>query len=242
MKSLFFSCFILFAWFICSEAGCGIYKATDGSSYNLNPLTTAKGYQGGEAGTQYTYFWNFCQDVNVSCLFPTPAAQVLGTTCISVGYLANTIISDNPSNPKAGFQVQYTNTQDNKCQQNTVNRVTNIIVDCDQSVEASFVDITEPGGNGGCLYQIRMKSKYACPIKGGIAGEVSGLSGGSIFLIIVLIAAVLYLSIGSIVMWKVKGHSGIEVIPNIEFWKDLPGLIKDGVLLIRSKFTGYQAI
>ena len=41
-----------------------------------------------------------------------------------------------------------------------------------------------------------------------------------------IIAFIAYLVIGGLVMYFAKGARGIEVIPNITFWKDLPFLLK----------------
>jgi len=55
--------------------------------------------------------------------------------------------------------------------------------------------------------------------------------------ITVLIIAVLYLIIGAAVQFKVKGARGLELIPNLEFWKDLPFLMKDGCVYTFRKLT-----
>jgi hypothetical protein len=83
-----------------------------------------------------------------------------------------------------------------------------------------------------CKYVFTFKSMYACESSGGGGGL-----GGWIFVIIVLVGFVLFLVVGSIYKWKVKGASGSDVIPLIDFWKDLPGLIKDGCLFAWAKLT-----
>jgi len=210
---------------------CGSYTASDGSKYNLNDLTKTSDYTGTEEGQpSWSYSWNFCQVISVGTCFPAPmVAQISGTgTCISLGYGVPKI-AQHPDGPKKGVMLTYTNTQDNQC--GTTNRVSNVIVGCSQA-ETTLVKITEPGS---CVYDFTMTSKYACPIGGSGPG---GLSGGSIFLIIFFVSAVLYFAIGSIVMWKVKGASGIEILPNSAFWVGLPGLLKDGVLFLKGKVTG----
>jgi len=59
-----------------------------------------------------------------------------------------------------------------------------------------------------------------------------GIGGGWIFVIIVLVTTFVYCLGGIIFKSKRKGTSGTESIPNIDFWRGLPGLVKDGV-----KFT-----
>ena len=36
----------------------------------------------------------------------------------------------------------------------------------------------------------------------------------------------LYIAIGMVCMYKLKGQTGVEAVPNIQFWRDLPGLLK----------------
>jgi len=67
-----------------------------------------------------------------------------------------------------------------------------------------------------------------------------GLSGGWIFVIIVLCGFTVYFAAG--IAWNVKnGKRGAEAIPNIEFWTDLPGLAKDGCKWVVSKLSGNRA-
>jgi len=223
---------------------CPEFTATNGAKYaNLAILSRGVDYSGSETGTSYTYNWNFCKNLaSTTCLNPTPTTQVSTTgTCTPLGYLATMQIKDHPKGPNEGVQITYINNLDNKCNGNTINRVTNIIATCDTSLDYTFTGITEPDV---CVYQISVKSKNACPTKKGSGGGGGdgGLSGGSVFLIILLCVVVLYLAVGSLVMWKVKGHSGVEVIPNYEFWKDVPVLVKDGFNFVRFKVTGYSSV
>ena len=62
----------------------------------------------------------------------------------------------------------------------------------------------------------------------------SGLSVGTIFLIIILALVVLYFVIGIPICYFVLHKRGVEIIPFVSFWKELPGLVKDGFLFIIS--------
>ena len=73
----------------------------------------------------------------------------------------------------------------------------------------------------------------------------SGLSVGSILLIIILALVVLYFVIGIPVCYFVLHKRGIEIIPFVSFWKELPALVKDGVFFIISpcyKPAEYQSM
>ena len=39
-------------------------------------------------------------------------------------------------------------------------------------------------------------------------------------------------------MYKVKEARGVEMVPNVEFWRDLPHLIKDGCGFTYNKIMG----
>jgi len=49
---------------------------------------------------------------------------------------------------------------------------------------------------------------------------------------------VLYLGIGCAYNFKAKGARGVEMIPNIDFWRGLPSLIGDGLRFTRDKILG----
>lgn len=65
----------------------------------------------------------------------------------------------------------------------------------------------------------------------------SGLSGGSVFLIIFFVSLFVYFAAG-IGYNYYKGAQGAELIPQVEFWKDLPFLVKDGVMFCVGLCTG----
>lgn len=66
-----------------------------------------------------------------------------------------------------------------------------------------------------------------------------GLSLGSIICIIILVGIILYLAVG-FGLYKKAGGTGISasIIPNLDFWKALPGLVKDGVEFTVMKIKG----
>jgi len=64
------------------------------------------------------------------------------------------------------------------------------------------------------------------------------LSGGSILLILLLVVAVVYITAG--LLWnKFKAQkNGVELVPNLDFWTSLPGLVKDGIMFPINKIRG----
>ena len=77
----------------------------------------------------------------------------------------------------------------------------------------------------GCTYLIHFKTAYACleapPPPGG-----GGIGGGWVFFIIYTVGFTLYFVIGIIFKSQRMGATGVERIPNIDFWRDLPSLVK----------------
>jgi len=49
---------------------------------------------------------------------------------------------------------------------------------------------------------------------------------------------ILYFIVGAVVNKFVRHKEGIEIIPNVEFWMALPGLVKDGHLYVYRKLRG----
>jgi len=91
-----------------------------------------------------------------------------------------------------------------------------------------LVNASELGIKGSCLYGMQFQSSKLC---GG------GFDIGWIFVILVVSLAFIYLVVGSIFNWRTKGASGIQMIPNHEFWMELPGLLKDGFSFLLQKIT-----
>jgi len=84
------------------------------------------------------------------------------------------------------------------------------------------------------FYNFKWVSQYACPTNH--AGNQ--VSGGFIFLLVVLFCMIAYI-VGGIIFNKFKRQAhGLELIPNVEFWTSLPGLIKDGVMFIVNSVRG----
>jgi hypothetical protein len=53
------------------------------------------------------------------------------------------------------------------------------------------------------------------------------MSGGSVFLIVFFVLLSVYI-LGGVLMNYRAGKQGIELLPNLEFWRGIPSLIVDG--------------
>jgi len=239
---------VLLSSFPLSRAGCGTYTASDKkSTYHLDGLTKPDGdYSGTEtppgSDITYLYYWNFCQPIkSISvCANPTDATVIQTAStgdCYVTGYLPTKVVSDHPSGAKTGVRITYSNNQ-LTCLNGAV-RTSYFDIGCDPSVEYVLSGVNELGT---CQYQFSIRSKHGCPVAasdgGDKDGDVDGLSPGSVFLIVFFIGLALYFALGAVVKWKVYSSTGVEMIPNTDFWTSLPGLIRDGCIFVKNKATG----
>jgi len=95
------------------------------------------------------------------------------------------------------------------------------------------------------FYNFQWVTSYACPTNRPPPGTSKRLTGGDIILILLLCLVFVYLVAG-ITFNKVKKQAtGKDLIPNVEFWFSLPGLVKDGVMFIVNSTCrrgGYQTV
>jgi len=81
---------------------------------------------------------------------------------------------------------------------------------------------------------------YSIEIKSpGGAGSGGGLSGGTVFIIIVLVGAVVYVAVGCFYNKFKKGTTGVkESCPQGDFWCDLPSNFIEGFRFTKRKLCG----
>jgi len=124
-------------------------------------------------------------------------------------------------------------------------RTTDIEFICDPSGSEGVFTPAENAETPTHDYHLQWTTKFACPTSdgdgdGGDGGDGGGskLSGGWIFIIILIGSAFIYLVAGVAVKKFVFHAEGIELIPNAMFWIALPGLVKDGNLFVIHKILG----
>jgi hypothetical protein len=120
----------------------------------------------------------------------------------------------------------------------TTPRQVDIVINCDPTATALTFNNFEAASPTDppppyYLYTLTLHSSTLC--KGGVTG---GLSGGTYFVIILLVGSLLYVGIGISVNRFHFQKEGVELIPNVEFWKEIPGYISDGVLFTKEKIMG----
>lgn len=75
------------------------------------------------------------------------------------------------------------------------------------------------------LQDLILFTQYACPII-----EESGMSTGTMLLIVFFFLTVFYFVFGAVLLHFIRGAQGIEMIPNLQFWKGLPYLVRVNLL------------
>eukprot|EP01156_Anaeramoeba_ignava_P019337 Anaeramoba_ignava/a95577_11.p1 GENE.a95577_11~~a95577_11.p1 ORF type:complete len:168 (-),score=40.30 a95577_11:97-600(-) len=155
-----------------------------------------------------------------------------GSTCSYFGKQPGTWKFVNPNDKSYGFYVEYPG---------QTNQILRISFGCDEKVGGkiiSFDNFTQDSTNV-LLFQI--STKHACQ-----SNETnSKLSGGWIFIIIISCGSVLYCGIGIGYKGIFKKSKGVNIIPNLTFWKDFPSLIGDGFALTftcKKRFQSYQEV
>ncbi|KAI8481830.1 melatonin receptor [Branchiostoma belcheri] len=181
----------------------------------------------------FVYSWNPCSPFSEggSCM-DVAACQLSpdGQTTYSLGSQDSAAFTGDNTTVKLGYTGPAPD-----------NRQSEIALTC-TSGATEFIVLGEDSSVS--IYKFELKSPCACPgASSGCGG--GGISGGTIFVIILLVVLVVYLVGGVLFMSLVKKASGAERIPNVEFWKDLPVLVKDGAVLVISpcrKQSKYDSI
>jgi len=116
------------------------------------------------------------------------------------------------------------------------NRASAIVMICDNATTSGGAikgNVVEP--TGSATYYIPFATNAVCPGQSGGGG-----GGGVVFIIIFFTLLGVYFIGGALFMKFARGASGKEIIPNVEFWADLPSLIKEGVMFLVNKVRGRQ--
>jgi len=113
-------------------------------------------------------------------------------------------------------------------------RQVDVYINCDPTASVlTFQSFVAPSASNPpppfYLYTLTLSSSSLC------SGTLGGLSGGSWFLILLFAGAAIYVIAGVLVNKFKFEKEGIEMVPNIEFWKEVPGYISDGVMWTKEK-------
>lgn len=179
--------------------------------------------------TDYKYMVNFCKPIPVECFQKGTGYKAIQLHQPSEDlcfYLASPSNNDvqmsliEDANPEAGVYVQYTGGE--KTYEGPV-RNARIKVRCAKSIGALRF-IKEDSIGGAQVYDFEMEAPQGCP--GGAGGSgfcniINPLCSLSVlfFIPLTIIGTILYVVIGLIVSKFVQKKKGLEIIPNVHFWK-----------------------
>jgi len=202
------------------NAACGF------GSVSLSGMTkSGSDYTGKDA--EYTYKLNVCGLTTdaacgqAMCQYDGSGAKVAGLGKYDGTETWNYL---DASKPAAGVKVGFTN--GDSCWMGTPQtRIVNVEFPCAGSDAQTFTITESPK----CTFTISIPTTKSCPGGGGGgSGSSGGISGGTVFLIILLVVIPLYVGIGCVYKRKKLGTSGNESCPNYDFWKEIPGYVRDG--------------
>ncbi|KAL9647654.1 hypothetical protein ABK040_015144 [Willaertia magna] len=227
--------------------------ASNGKVIDLSGLDKRDGYYKTECSGWDCYV-NVCEKAkspDSACSEHTSAHgyQILGLHCHPLGNTDTAKITlIDTSNEKSGVKVVYGGVAGS----DNIKRGIEFLIACDENVE-TFRPVFDGESNGATIvYRFTGSSKHACPVTGGGGGGDSndlplGHYGvGGLLLTLALVALMLYFIVGAILMKLKFQKTGLEIIPNIGFWKDIPFLLKDGAMLpvdlVRGQGKVYQTM
>jgi len=145
-----------------NPTSCGIFKGAK-SQYDLSSLTTPVSSPWHGVDGQYTYYWNFCVNLDgvppeVATTGPVAAVQILTGYGVAspVGLLSGYEIWERAPNV---ISVRYMAGRPEDLCARTIARNTTITIECSPGSDGAVVSISEPAM---CKYEIVMKHKAAC--------------------------------------------------------------------------------
>jgi len=221
-----------------------------GITYDFSPVPSAS-FTGFD-GRQYSVYP--CGEVFCSGFGSPVGCMTWNGDTASLGVYPGTWTYINPDDPTQGAQLQIIQGIDyydsDFCPSLAPSSV--ILFQCLSSNPDDSMTLTTPGSiNVGCAWTFTVNSKAVCtaqqPIPppavsssstadnngggGNDKPEVKGgLGGGWVFIIVLVVVIFVYCVGGMSFMRFQRGASGSAIIPNIGFWREFPGLIKDGCL------------
>eukprot|EP00727_Mastigamoeba_balamuthi_P007628 m51a1_g3486 hypothetical protein (333) ;mRNA; f:785338-788313 len=211
-------------------------------TYDLTPLYHDAGqddvqYTGYIGGKNVFFYVNFCGPTTTSATSYCNSMAVCskGSSFRYYGgglVTSQQILKTNLSGVSSGDGVMVTYANGEACETNPqILRSTIIYVNCDKKATApgEFYEASESSNQ--CAYTLKMKSPVAgcgkpAPCDG--CGS-SGMGAGGIILIILAVLVVVYLVGGCFYNYRFREiRTFPHMIPNLEFWVMIPGLVKDG--------------
>ncbi|KAL6075066.1 Guanylate cyclase domain-containing protein [Balamuthia mandrillaris] len=182
-------------------------------------------------GSMYEFIFAPCAEVkSAKCNAGSAQTACQKDTAMGIGALDQGKALKERAEAGTGFWIQFTGGYDRRAS------VIEFVCDKAMGKDKARFECLNPVEQPQFTYNFRFTSRFACPVSGPIAGgDNDGLAGGWIFLISLSGVVVVYL-VGGVAYQKFgKRESGLHLVPNLEFWKALPGYVKDGCVFCFDK-------
>jgi len=209
--------------------GC-LYTCDGGYTFDLTSFAAQNAPSGyvtvDDAKKEHTYYFSVCKPLStLSCnneanmaviqawgdptsqgVFPSYACENCGTWASQACLLLDSVLTCTYTGGDGQRSVQ-------------------ILYSCGTSTDMTAVD----SDASPPAYVIAVTSPDSCAVSPAPGAVSKGLSGGGLFLILFSVAVLLYGGGGTWynIKYREKPQS-MEAFPHIEYWRELPGLVKDG--------------
>jgi len=224
---------------------CVFVKVTPTATTQFNLLQNSNNdYAGSDAS--YTYKFHVCGVVTDPACKDAATGAIRGSLCQyqapntvrMIGSWTSAATWDliDAANPGRGMYVSMVNGDTCFSAGKWLPRSLKITFQCQQGEPGGAYTVTNSPGTP-CLYALNFPTQCACPsgCDSGPSSSSGGLSGGTIFLIILIVVIPVYIAAGCIYKRQRMGTVGCESCPNVDFWRDLPRLVKEGCVFTFTK-------
>jgi len=135
------------------------YTASDGSKYDLSPLSHLGVFN--IKTNDHSYLVKVCQNLDEPCFGLSQSVCRIAIPWVPIEFACGDVFAmrfkDYPGKTNSGVTIFYDGGE--PCPR--VNRTSTLIITCDHYVEGNLISVTEVTG---CDLHFEMKSRYACPL------------------------------------------------------------------------------
>jgi hypothetical protein len=241
-------CFILLLCvsFTLAQANCKLSGKDNKGDFtiDLNSIASNTYYEVNPSG-DWKYLVNFCKGTGQACEekganFKALQVNKFNPWCYYLGASGTSDDSEmtliNTNDAEQGVYLAYTKGEDTT---EGTTRSAYFTFNCDKTASTPVITFSgeEPAGQFN-RYRFAVTSAAACPIRGvppGPGGNnypLGQLGVGGLLLVIGAAGILAYFVVGALVMKFKFQKTGVEIVPNLNIWKECVLLPKDGVMLI----------
>jgi len=202
------------------------YFKSKGYSFDLREMHRLDHDYTGTTNGGYAYRFNVCGNTVKLCnQQPAPASKWRGSKCNNLGDpTTQTIGLIDEANPAKGVRLSFSKgdicKQQKAGQMEIGSRLVHFEVNCDPSAHPGELRLIKEVSM--CEYTIVFDSMHGCP------SNRSRIHGWALITLVTL-ALLTYCGVGYYLNNKNEGKQGVEAIPHVKYWEEVPGLVRDGV-------------